>query len=229
MFYVFVFPLATALFYAVTLGYRVLMNFIQQKIQDKTPLPQEEAIKIIRENSKIQLELDTTLSKIEKIKNDYEVKESELNTKHIQEQTTLKASLNGAIKSKTQDIQNKLDTTNSIIEDNGKEIMQNREIISKLKKLEKSLKNELADLHKIRTDNEVKIQGSKEIISQLKLDNKKLQKEIKALNLDSTISDDFSFINDVIKRYETTNKTSSNQFNKEQISVLSVFAKNDSK
>ena len=54
--YVFVFPLKTAIFYAVTLGYKALMNWIQQKIQDKTPLPLEQANSIREENIKLELE-----------------------------------------------------------------------------------------------------------------------------------------------------------------------------
>lgn len=54
--YVFIFPIATAIFYAVTLLYKALMNWIQQKIQDKTPLPLEQAKGIREENIKLELE-----------------------------------------------------------------------------------------------------------------------------------------------------------------------------
>ena len=50
LFYTIIFPLFNAIFYFITLNYKRLMNYIKQKIQDITPLPQEEANKIIKEN-----------------------------------------------------------------------------------------------------------------------------------------------------------------------------------
>jgi hypothetical protein len=66
--YTLVFPIAQAGFYYVTLQYRRLMNWIQQKIQDETPLPQEKANEILRENVDLQLELDKKIIEINNIK-----------------------------------------------------------------------------------------------------------------------------------------------------------------
>ena len=76
--YTLVFPLAQAGFYYVTLQYRRLMNWIQQKIQDKTPLLQERANEILRENADLQLELDKKIEELDTVKKRFETKEQNL-------------------------------------------------------------------------------------------------------------------------------------------------------
>ena len=76
--YTLIFPLATAGFYYVTLQYKRLMNYIQQKIQDVTPLPQEQANKIIRENSNLITEHDSAIKALNEAKERFEENEQKL-------------------------------------------------------------------------------------------------------------------------------------------------------
>ena len=76
--YVFLFPIATAVFYWITLMYKKLMNWIQQKIQDKTPMPQETANAILRNNRNLQKEVSGIEQEMTNIKRNYEIKEKKL-------------------------------------------------------------------------------------------------------------------------------------------------------
>lgn len=84
--YTLVFPVAQAGFYYVTLQYRRLMNWIQQLIQDKTPLLQKKANEILRENANLQLELDKKIEELDTVKKRFETKEQNL-IKQYEEKT----------------------------------------------------------------------------------------------------------------------------------------------
>ena len=86
--YVFIFPLATTTFYAATLGYKVLMNWVQQKIQDKTPLPLEHAQRIRSENIRLEIEHRKIADELERVRQDYLSKETAL-TEEKQQQKEL--------------------------------------------------------------------------------------------------------------------------------------------
>ncbi len=87
--YVFVYPFVNAIFYAVTLFYKAVMNKIQQWIQDKTPLPQERANEIIKKNTELELEYTKISESIEKMKLDYANKTTELITLYTNKENDL--------------------------------------------------------------------------------------------------------------------------------------------
>ena len=88
--YTIVFPLFNAILYYITLQYRRLMNGIKQKIQDVTPLPQEEANKIIKENMDLELKLNSKIKEIDEIKSSFENKRN----KYIEKEKELENNIN---------------------------------------------------------------------------------------------------------------------------------------
>ena len=84
LFYTLIFPIFSAGFYYVTLQYKRLMNKIKQKIQDVTPLPQEEAKELLRENAELRVEHDEKIKALNLAKSSFEAKEKELSSKNIQ-------------------------------------------------------------------------------------------------------------------------------------------------
>jgi len=99
--YVFLFPIATAVFYWITLMYKKLMNWIQQKIQDKTPMPQETANAILRNNRNLQKEVSEIEQEMTNIKRNYEIKEKKLEDSF---ETRIKERVEKEVKNKTQQI-----------------------------------------------------------------------------------------------------------------------------
>lgn len=190
--YVFIFPLATALFYATTLGYKALMNFIQQKIQDKTPLPQEQANIISKENLKLTLDLNTTISEIEKIKLEYNSKEQNLISDFAEKNKVLVEQLENRelkieleiierVKDKVKDLNNSLEKTYEAIEDRNTSINNNRLTIKSLETKVSELEAKIVKLEPIT--NEViiidnaykKVKASKDpLISKLTTDQIKI-------------------------------------------------------
>lgn len=102
--YVFIFPIATAIFYAVTLSYKALMNWIQQKIQDKTPLPLEQAKGIREENIKLELEYKKVATELEKIKQEYSLKETNLTNQFAQKEVALENKINEQVEEETKNL-----------------------------------------------------------------------------------------------------------------------------
>lgn len=124
--YVFVYPFVNAIFYAVTLFYKAIMNKIQQWIQDKTPLPQERANEIIKKNTELELEYTKISESIEKMKLDYANKTTELITLY----TNKENNLNELVKQKEENLQYEIDRAiTSAIE---KHKNQNAEIAKEL-------------------------------------------------------------------------------------------------
>lgn len=127
--YTLIFPIFTAGFYYVTLQYRRLMNKIQQKIEDVTPLPQKEANEIKKENADLRLELDEKIDELNKAKkrfedketslaNDYSVKEQELTKGYDTRLENDKKELNSQLHKANIDITDK----NTIVSEQKKEI-----------------------------------------------------------------------------------------------------------
>ncbi|MCK5538880.1 MAG: hypothetical protein KAI79_18790 [Bacteroidales bacterium] len=137
LFYTLIFPSFTAFFYSVSLLYRKLMNFIQQKIQDITPLPQEEANKIIRENVELRLEHDEKIKALNLAKDSFEAQEKTLQDKYIQLDNLYKKTEND-LKNANEQIKQKTATlAKQEIEDKtNKELINSQKI--KIKKLEEN-------------------------------------------------------------------------------------------
>lgn len=126
--YVFVFPLATSVFYAVTLGYKALLNVIQRQIEDINPLPLKKTNEIRDANLKLALEYQDIREKLEKITLDYSNRESNLNSTFSQKEINLKKEYEdkvGAFESRvkeevaklTEELKTRLQYANNIIEE----------------------------------------------------------------------------------------------------------------
>lgn len=155
--YVFIFPIATALFYAVTLWYKALMNLIQQKIQDRTPLPQEKVNAIRDENIKLELEHRELIEKIEKIRFEYSSKEKTLISQFSEKEKTLndeieskklsiEERINKAVKEKLKEKDNKLQEINLTILDRNNTIEEKQETINSLKTKISELEVQISEL-----------------------------------------------------------------------------------
>lgn len=130
--YVFIFPIATAIFYAVTLLYKALMNWIQQKIQDKTPLPLEQAKEIREENIKLELEYKKVVTELEKIKQEYSTKETFLNEKFNNREKDLNDKVNELIDKNMREIKTDLATAYNDISLKNTELSEKEILISNL-------------------------------------------------------------------------------------------------
>jgi hypothetical protein len=130
--YVFIFPIATAIFYAVTLLYKALMNWIQQKIQDITPLPLKQAKGIREENIKLELEYKRIGTELEKIKQDYAIKETTLATQFIEKEIALDNKINEQVETKTRQLNIDLRTAYNDITDKNTELSERNTLISNL-------------------------------------------------------------------------------------------------
>ena len=81
--------------------YKALMNWIQQKIQDKTPLPLEQAKGIREENIKLELEYKKLATELEKIKQEYSLKETNLTNQFAQKEVALENKINEQVEEET--------------------------------------------------------------------------------------------------------------------------------
>jgi polyhydroxyalkanoate synthesis regulator phasin len=78
--YVFIYPAFALGFYYITLIYNKLSKLIKQKIEDETPLTQEEAREIRKEVARLTEEKDEVLTKLRKKEEEYKIKlENDLN------------------------------------------------------------------------------------------------------------------------------------------------------
>lgn len=140
--YVFLFPIATAIFYAVTLLYKALMNWIQQKIQDKTPLPLEQAKGIREENIKLELEYKKVATELEKIKQEYSLKETHLTGQFANKEAELEHRISVQVQEKTQQL-------NIDIIDKNTELSEKNTLISDLESQISQLNTEISNLKPI--------------------------------------------------------------------------------
>lgn len=200
--YVFIFPIATAIFYATTLCYKALMNKIQQLIQDKTPLPQEKANAIREENIKLTLEHRDIIEKIEKIKLEYSSKEKTL----ISQFTEKEKILNDEIILKKLEIDNEIHTT---AENRVKELSDNLQNLAK----------------RIEDKNNELIEKQNIIIS---LTTKISELEVKINEL-QPITEEDPLIDKAYKKAKKDNSYEIINLTIEQIKMLATFFKNDSK
>jgi len=147
--YVFIFPLATALFYAVTLWYKALMNWIQQKIQDKTPLPQEQANKIIKENVRLELEHNKIVEELEKIKQDYSIKETALTNQFTEKEKTFDNRVEQTVSVKMEEMTAEVERANSKIAEITTELGKKNETIQTLNSEKQKLNEQINELRPI--------------------------------------------------------------------------------
>ncbi|PTB87055.1 hypothetical protein C9925_01965, partial [cyanobacterium G8-9] len=165
--YTLVFPIATAGFYYVTLQYKRLMNLIQQKIQDVTPLPQEVANQIVRENSELRLEQDKKIQELNEAKERFETNEQSLIDENME------------IKKLVEKKEEYLETNNKQLEKREKELIE-------LKRTFKSLEQKIIKIDTERTayqsqdkKNQKKIAEHEKMISSLKSKIDELRKSDK--------------------------------------------------
>ncbi len=147
--YVFIFPIATAIFYAVTLWYKALMNWIQQKIQDKTPLPLAQAKGIREENIKLELEYKKVATELEKIKQEYSLKETNLTNQYTQKEVELENRVSAQVEERTQQLNIDLRKAYTDITDKNTELSEKNTLISNLESQISQLKTEISNLKPI--------------------------------------------------------------------------------
>lgn len=140
--YVFIFPIATAIFYAVTLLYKALMNWIQQKIQDKTPLPLAQAKGIREENIKLELDYKKIVTELEKIKQEYSLKETNLTNQFTKKEVELENKITGQVEEETKKLRVDLGKA-------YKDITDKNTLISNLESKISQLKIEISNLKPI--------------------------------------------------------------------------------
>jgi len=215
--YVFIFPLATALFYAVTLGYKALMNWIQQKIQDKTPLPQVQANGIRKENIKLTLEHREIMEKLEKIQLEYSSKEKILISQFSEKQKSLEGDfkekehklgekIQSEVELKVKELNENLQQTYKAIEDRNNQIKEKQELINSLESKISELEVEISKLKPVTNESPIidsaykKAKESKyDYVKNLTIEHIKILATF--YNNDSTISNS-NFKNYVNKEYK---------------------------
>lgn len=140
--YTVVFPIFNAVLYAITLHYKKLMNFIKQKIQDTTPLPQEEANKIIRGSLDLELKLNTKIEEINKLKLNFETQINE----YIQKEKKLENLFNKKVSSETKILHvENAKLSNDIKEKNKKIKLLSEQIDVMNQEIESMLKNQITN------------------------------------------------------------------------------------
>ena len=203
--YTIIFPFFNAILYYITLQYRRLMNGIKQRIQDVTPLPQEEANKIIKENLDLELKLNSKIKEIDEIKlnfenkrNEYIEKEKELenhiNQKVLEETKTLKnenQKLLNDIKNKEEKIQDLLEQLN-VLEQNKKNKSVN-DIIND-NNIDINLTNDERKILKVIYENDISRQSHSNYINKILATNEfkriKVQDLLNSLEIKGIIKKD---------------------------------------
>ncbi len=204
LFFVFVYPIFSATFYAATLGYKALMNNIQQKIQDRTPLPQEKANKIIKENTELTNEIYELNLKLTELKSDYKEKEKKLNeeieekAKKIEDEST--TYIQEIVNDKTLEIQKQMNEASRKISIFENEDEKNRKLIFNLE--EEKKKNEVLynELEKRFKQIEERLKSAHEVIDRN----------------DSISKTKISELNDEIARLLNLNSKQVSKFKKEK-------------
>ena len=96
------------------------MNLIQQKIQDRTPLPQEQANAIREENIKLTLEHREIMEKIEKVQLEYSSKEKTLISQFSEKEKSLEGDFKEKELNLEEKIQNEVESKVKELNDNLK-------------------------------------------------------------------------------------------------------------
>lgn len=210
--YTLVLPIFTAGFYYVTLQYRRLMNYIKQKIEDVTPLPQKEANEIKSENANLRIELDEKIDELSKAKFRFETKEKSLIEEYATKTTKLEESYTKKLEADTKDLKAQLHKANTTITDKNTEIQQRNENIKSLntrlkvfedkenKKANFGLENAVEDTRKTTGLDTLVKQINKDkddLISNLSNDEKTILQIIYSDDIAMSNSDDY--INKLIK------------------------------
>jgi phage shock protein A len=157
LFYTVAFPLISIIFYAITLGYEALKNLVQQKIQDKNPIPHAKAKEYRKRIRELQKGVDEAHQEVEKIQEEFKEKEkyleevynskNELLDKNIQEGI---ADQTSPLEERINDLIAELDTKNKLLTESNQTIdvldLNINEQTNQTKKLNvqiRSLKNEI--------------------------------------------------------------------------------------
>jgi uncharacterized protein (DUF3084 family) len=125
------------------------MNWIQQKIQDKTPLPLEQAKGIREENIKLELEYKKVATELEKIKQEYSLKETNLTSQFAQKEAELEHRISVQVQEQTQQLNIDLGKAYNDIRDKNTELSEKNTLISNLESQISQLKTEISNLKPI--------------------------------------------------------------------------------
>jgi len=133
--YTIIFPIFTAFFYYITLQYRRLMNYIQQQIEDVTPLTQKKANEIRTENANLRIELDSKIEELNNSQQKYKEKKESLISLYDEKTKELNSGYDEKLKKETSKIQTELQSAygditdkNTLIGEQTKtiEVLQNK-------------------------------------------------------------------------------------------------------
>lgn len=198
--YTLIFPLVQAGFYYVALQYRRFMNFIQQQIQDKTPLLQEKANEILRENANLQLDLDKKIEELDNVKKRFETKEQSLVKKYEEKTKELENSFSSKLEKEIEKLKYELIEAQKKVSDRGEEIEQlKKQVTNSETKVNKTPKNTSRPIQEKQKNDLTKILED----SQNK-QNEEFQKLIASLDEDEKI---------ILKSFfETDSKINKNSF-----------------
>lgn len=111
--YLLVFPILNIFFYAVKLGFNAAYNWVQQKIEDKTPMPLSKANELKAKYHKLFKEQEQVFNELEEYKNKYMSMSNEIE-RHINEEVQKKTewfdSEKNALESQLDSMKTSLDT-----------------------------------------------------------------------------------------------------------------------
>ncbi len=223
--YVIAFPILNTLLYGITLIHLASKNWVQQKIQDETPLPQEKAKELYRENTKLHFENDEMSKQINDIKVAYSTKEETLASEYEIKNKAIDETINNQVQNQISESEQRVQTLTKIKEKQGKVIITlkgkeeaNKALLNEVKQLKNDLilkGNEIAQI----TAHTYELNDT---ISRYELQLKPIQDaRLKRENLMKSIDDSY-LISQNSETEEFSNLT------KEQIIILYVFLAIDS-
>jgi chromosome segregation ATPase len=172
-----------------------------EKIQDKTPLPQEQANAIREENIKLTLEHREVMEKIEKVQLEYSSKEKTLISQFSEKQK----SLEGDFKEKKLNLEEKI----------------KNEVELKVKELNDNLQQ----TYKAIEDRNNQITEKQELINSLESKISELETEISKLK---PVTNELPIIDSAYKKAKESNDNYINNLTIEHIKILATFFENDS-
>lgn len=220
LFYVFIFPLASAVFYATTLGYRLLMNKIQQMIQDKTPLPQIEANKIINENVILQEQINEKNILISKVKSEKEEEITKIKSEYSDKEQGLETKITEQVAKRTEQIEEELATQKSEVEACLRRFSEEQKKCSNLEKENIELKEKS---QKLENENSIQTYSNNDEIDHLITTLSDTQKQILKVFNDNDTRLQTSFVKTKMKENNKINKPHSEDDINSLINELSII------
>lgn len=147
--YVLVFPILNIIFYAVKLWFNVAYNFVQQKIEDKTPMPLVKAKELKEKHLGLFKEQEKTIEELEEYKNKYLEKSNNVD-KHIAEQVQKQTKWHETEK-KT--YENQINSLQKSLKQYENLLKEKENIVKELSKQTEKNESNLQEIQKIADEN----------------------------------------------------------------------------